>query len=91
MNVLMPRFQGKATETPEGWYWEMHVSALGEPEGDLYKSNEFFKTKDACVAHLKKVIQDVIKDMADTYPEVGINPETYIDLQENATRKWREN
>ncbi|HLX54455.1 MAG TPA: hypothetical protein VKR58_10965 [Aquella sp.] len=89
--MIIPRFTGRAIEKNDGWSFEFMVSMLGDEDGIMFAGNKIYKTKDEALKHLKVAIQDAIKEIAKEFPQFNINPDKYIDMKTNATRKWKEN
>lgn len=88
MNSFIPRFQGRAIEIDGGWTFELHVSMLGEEEGILYQGNKIYPRKDDAIEGIKIAIHNAIKSLAQDHPELNFNPDNYIDMKTNSTRRW---
>lgn len=87
MSYFIPRFQGRAIEKDGGWTFEFIVSMLGDDEhGEMFGCKIIYPTRDEAIEALKAAIQSAIKRLSENMPEV--NPETYIDMKTNATRRW---
>jgi len=86
---MLPRFQGSAIECEGGWTWELYVSIFGAGDSaDKWCTHSVFTTKEAAIDDMKKAIHGAINHIAELNPELGIEPNQYIDLKMNATRKW---
>lgn len=86
MTIPIPRFRGKAIEKKGGWGWEFIVSFLGSDDGECFATKDVFKTKNEALADMKLVMKSTIQFLSEHIPE--INPETYIDMKTNSTRRW---
>lgn len=84
----IPRFTGSAYKEDDRWGWEFTVSLLGDDEGHSFGSKNTYPTREDAITALKAAIQDAIKHMAEEFPELGIQPENYIDMKTNRTRQW---
>ena len=86
---MRPRFRGKIQEDASGYYWICLISVdIQSPEGEQYSTNTRFKSRDEAVDDLKDFIKKCITIFSEEFPELNINPETYYDLKNDATRPW---
>jgi hypothetical protein len=85
----IPRYRGIAFEVDNKWKYKFRVTLLGDDdEFHEFVSKDLFKSKEEAIDALNIEIQRAIKVLHEEHPELKINPDNYIDMKTNKTRRW---